>query len=131
MGVINLINSQAHAFGENNKRMLELICTFVSAIIANAIAHIKVRDQEKFRAMFEGVRLSILLIDPETMKIIDCNRHTEEWLGYNKEELVSMEDVFESFPHEYREKAKYIVSEIVEKNLQNSMNCHLQKKTGV
>lgn len=130
LGVINLSNTRAHAFRENNKRGLELICAFVSVIIANALAYIKIRDQEKFKAMFEGVRLSILLLDPETMKIIDCNRFTEEWLGYSKEELVSMEDVFESLPHEYREKAQDIVSEIIKKNTSEFYELSFIKKDG-
>lgn len=128
LGVINLSNTRPHAFGENNKRVLALICTFVSAIIANAIAYIKIRDQEKFKAMYEGVRLSIMLLDPEAMKIIDCNRHTEEWLGYSKEELISTEDVFERFPPEHREKAQHIVRGIVAKNTSDFYELSFIKK---
>jgi len=116
LGVINLSHSQPYAFNQNNKRIMELLCAFVSTIIGNAIDYIKVKDQEKFKAMFEGVRLSILLIDPETDRIIDCNRYTEEWLGYSKEELVSIEHVFDILPPGYRDKTEHILNEIIEKN---------------
>jgi len=110
--------------------VLELICAFVGSIIANAIAYIKVRDQEKFRVMFDGVRFSILLLDQETMKIIDCNGFTEEWLGYSKEELINMEDVFECLSYEYREKARYIVSEIIKKNTSEFCELSFTKQNG-
>ncbi len=76
LGVINLSHSQPHAFSQNNKRVMELLCAFVSSSIGNVIDYMKAKDHEKFRAMFEGVKLPILLIDPETSRIIDCNGYT-------------------------------------------------------
>jgi PAS domain S-box-containing protein len=38
--------------------------------------------------MFEGVRLSTLLIDLETEGIIYCNSHAEEWLGFSRDDYV-------------------------------------------
>ena len=130
LGVINLSHSQPHVFNQNTKRIMTLLCTFVSSIIGNAIDYIKVKVQEKFRAMFEGVRLSILIIDPGTCRIIDCNRYTEEWLGYNKEELVSIEHAFDILTPGYREKAEEILREIIEKNSSKLSEISFIKKDG-
>ena len=116
IGVINLSSSRAHAFKESHKRVLQLLCTFVSSIIAHAAAYIKARDQEKFEAMFEGVKFPILLLDPKTMKITECNNYTEEWLGYGREELLRKENVFEAVPPEHRDRALHIIREIRSKN---------------
>jgi len=116
IGVINLSSSRAHAFKESHKRVLQLLCTFVSSIIAHAAAYIKARDQEKFEAMFEGVKFPILLLDPKTMKITECNNYTEEWLGYGREELLRKENVFEAVPPEHRDRALHIIREIRSKH---------------
>jgi len=116
IGVINLSHTQPYAFSESKKRVMELLCTFVSSLIGNAIDYIKIKDQEKFQAMFEGVRLSIFLIDPETGKIVDCNRYAEEWLGYGKRELICMEDFFGMLSSDCQKKTEQIFKKIIEKN---------------
>ena len=116
LGVINLSHSQPGAFSQNNKRVMELLSAFSSTIIGNMIERIKVKDQEKFKVMFEGVRLSILLINLETNRIIDCNRYTEEWLGYNREELVQMKHAFEIVSQEFREEAVRVLNRTTESN---------------
>ena len=116
LGVINLSHTQPHVFSQSNQRIMDLLCTFVSSIIGNALDYIKVKDQENFKSMFEGVGIPILLVDPETNKIVDCNKYTEEWLGYNKKELFHTDHIFDIVPHEYREKVECIVNEIVKTN---------------
>ncbi len=116
LGVINLSHTQPYAFGENKRRVMELLCAFVSSLIGSAIDYIKMKDQEKFRAMFEGVKLSILLIDSKTSKIVDCNSHTEGWLGYGKKELIGTEDFFCILSNECREETKKMLNGIIEKN---------------
>ena len=66
--------------------------------------------------MFEGARIPILLVDPKTNNIVDCNGYAEEWLGYSKKELIQTDHIFNVVSHEYREKVECIVNEIVEKN---------------
>jgi PAS domain S-box-containing protein len=116
IGVINLSHTQPYAFSESKKRVLELLCTFVSSLIGNAIDYIKIKDQEKFKAMFEGVKLSIFLIDPEAGKIVDCNRYAEEWLGYSKRELIQIEGFSEMLSTDCQKKTKQIFKKIIEKN---------------
>ena len=130
LGVINLSHSQPHAFNQTNKRIIELLCAFVSSMLGNAIDYITIKDQEKLKAILEGIRLSILLIDPETSKIVDCNRYTEEWLGYSKEELLSKKHIFDILSPEYQERAKQIVHEIIEKNSPEFYEICVIKKDG-
>ncbi|MEE9504996.1 MAG: PAS domain S-box protein, partial [Thermodesulfobacteriota bacterium] len=115
-GVINLSHTQPHAFSQSNQRTMDLLCTLVSSIIGNAIDYIKVKDQGKFKSMFEGVRIPILLVDPKTNSIVGCNGYAEEWLGYSKKELIHTDHIFDIVPYEYREKVECILNEIVEKN---------------
>ncbi len=115
-GVINLSHAQPHAFSQSNQRIMDLLCAFVSSIIGNAIDYSKIKDQEKFKSMFEGVRIPILLVDPKTNRIIGCNGYAEEWLGYSKKELIQTDHIFNVVSHEYREKVECIVNEIVETN---------------
>ncbi len=130
LGVINLSHTQPHAFGENKRRVMELLCAFVSSIIGSAIDYIKMKDQEKFRAMFEGVKLSILLIDSKTSKIVDCNSHTEEWLGYGKKELIGTDDFFCILSNKCRRKASDVLDGIIEKNNSEFHELSFVKKDG-
>jgi len=116
LGVINISHTQPDAFSQNSRRALEILCIFASPVIGNAIEQIKLKDQEKFKAMFEGVRLSIMLIDPETSRIVDCNKYTEEWLGYSRKDLISLEQVFDLVHHGYRKKAKQILKKTLTKD---------------
>jgi PAS domain S-box-containing protein len=101
LGVVNISHTQPNAFNENSKRLMEILCGFVSNIIGNAMVHIK--NQQRFRSMFEGIPFSIIIIDPDRRKIIDCNPYTEKCFGYSKKELIQIEDVSAIVPSEYRE----------------------------
>lgn len=54
-------------------------------------------SESNFRAIFENAPEAIYIIDIETHRILDCNSFTVEWLGYSRQELLSMkvEDVLE------------------------------------
>jgi len=130
LGVINLSHTQPHAFSQSNKRIMDLLCALVSSIIGNAIDYIKVKDQEKFKSMFEGARIPILLVDPKTNNIVDCNGYAEEWLGYSKKELIHTDHIFDIVPHEYREKVECILNEIVENNSSKFSEVSFIRKDG-
>ena len=80
--------------------------------------------------MFEGVRLSILLIDSKTSKIVDCNNHTEGWLGYSKKELIETDDFFCVLSGECRKKASEVLNEIIKKNNSEFHELSFVKKDG-
>lgn len=130
LGVINLSHSHPYAFGENKRRVMELLCAFVSSLIGNAIDYVKIKDQEKFRAMFEGVRLSILLIHPKTSKIVDCNTHMEKWLGYAKNELIERDDFLGVVSDECRERAREMLHGTIDKNDSDFHELSFVKKDG-
>jgi PAS domain S-box-containing protein len=48
------------------------------------------RSEKNFRAIFETAPEPIYLIDVNTGRILDCNGFTLSWLGYSREELLSM-----------------------------------------
>ena len=43
-----------------------------------------------FRAVFEGVAGPVYIVDINTRQIINCNPFMTDWLGYNRQELLSM-----------------------------------------
>jgi len=102
LGVINLSNSQPHTFSNNDMRAITIFSAFVTSILNNAISYIEMKEsEEKFRAIFEGSRDAILIIDPISRKIIDCNKQTENWIGYSKKELLHMNHILEILPPDY------------------------------
>jgi len=53
-------------------------------------------SEANFRAIFESAPEAIYIFDIQTHQILDCNPYTIEWLGYPRQELLSMkvEDIF-------------------------------------
>jgi PAS domain S-box-containing protein len=54
-------------------------------------------SETNFRAIFENAPESIYIVDIDTHQIMDCNPFTVEWLGYSRQELLSMkvDDILE------------------------------------
>ncbi|MBM3299779.1 MAG: PAS domain S-box protein, partial [Deltaproteobacteria bacterium] len=48
------------------------------------------RTEAKFRAVFENAPEAVCIIDADTREILDCNPFMIQWLGYTREELLSM-----------------------------------------
>ena len=47
-------------------------------------------SEANFRAIFESAPEVIYIFDAETHQILDCNPFTIKWLGYMRQELLSM-----------------------------------------
>ncbi|MGA8572788.1 MAG: PAS domain S-box protein [Desulfobaccales bacterium] len=47
-------------------------------------------SRANFRAVFENAPEAILIVDGETHRILDCNDFVTKWLGYRREELLSL-----------------------------------------
>ena len=47
-------------------------------------------SEANFRAVIENAPEVIYIADAETLKILDCNPYTTQWLGYTRPELLSM-----------------------------------------
>jgi PAS domain S-box-containing protein len=48
------------------------------------------RTEAKFRAVFENAPEAVCIIDTDSRQILDCNPFFGQWLGYSREELLSM-----------------------------------------
>jgi len=48
------------------------------------------RTEASFRAVFENAPEAIYIIDADTRRILDCNPFTVRWLGYTRDELLTM-----------------------------------------
>ena len=47
-------------------------------------------SEANFRVIIENAPEAIYIGDAETLKILDCNSYTTQWLGYTRPELLSM-----------------------------------------
>lgn len=47
-------------------------------------------SEKNFRAVFENAPEAIFIMDAETRLILDCNPFVIDWLGYSRQELLSM-----------------------------------------
>ena len=47
-------------------------------------------SEANFRAIFESAPEAIYIFDAETHQILDCNPYTIKWLGYTRQELLSL-----------------------------------------
>lgn len=58
------------------------------------------KTESNFKAVFENIPEAIYIIDAETRRILDCNHFVHEWLGYSRQELISMrlDDLVDGFP---------------------------------
>ena len=123
LAVINLSNSQPNAFSDDDLRVMSIFSAFATSIFVNAISYIKVKEsEEKFRAIFEGARDALLIVDPLSRKIIDCNKQTENWLGYIRKELLQMDEILDLLPSDSKKEATQRFEEIVRKTGEESTN---------
>lgn len=47
-------------------------------------------SEANFRAIFENAPEAIYILDINTRRILDCNPYMQKWLGFSREELLSM-----------------------------------------
>ena len=78
-------------------------------------------SEANFRAIFENAPEAIYILDTDTQQILDCNPFTAEWLGYTRQELLSMqvEEILE------------IPSAHIQKNIQKAIDSgriHIQER---
>jgi PAS domain S-box-containing protein len=86
------------------KQALQIVITDISE---------KIESKEKYQHLFENSPYFILLIN-EDLKIIDCNKKTEEILGYPRDELIGKNilefELIISEKESIRERAKKILT---------------------
>jgi PAS domain S-box-containing protein len=128
LGVINLSHSEPDAFDEGTKRVMRILCSSVSSAIGNALTH--KRTEEKYKAMFEGVRFPVIIVNPETEKIVDCNRFTEDWLGRGSKELLGTIRLRDIIEPECRNEAARVLDQVVAKKWSGHCEMSFRGKNG-
>ena len=83
--------SEAIRYGVREKELL----TFVSQHIATAVerkraADALARSERQYRNLFENANDAVLIIDPDTRRILNANRRAGEAYGYEPADLVGM-----------------------------------------
>jgi PAS domain S-box-containing protein len=77
---------------ENSERKADILTNLLKE--ANAeferALDLVTRTEKNFRAVFESAPEAIYIIDSQTRRILDCNPFTINWLGYSREELLSI-----------------------------------------
>jgi PAS domain S-box-containing protein len=81
---------------ERKSDILTNLLKEASAEFEQTLEQIKI-SESNFRAIFENAPEAIYIIDAVTHQILDCNPFTVEWLGYSRQEILSMkvEDILE------------------------------------
>lgn len=83
------IKMELNARGEDELAILSR--TFNSMALAIKEREVSLRkSEERYRTLFEMANDAIYLIDPETYKIVDCNKKAGDLLGYSLDELKQM-----------------------------------------
>ena len=116
LGVVNLSSSQTNAFNDDDMRVMAIFSSFATSIFTNAVSYTELKEsEEKFRTIFEGARDALLIIDPHSAKIIDCNKQTVDWLGYTKKELLKMNHLADLFPPEHKKEEMLYFKKVFKK----------------
>jgi PAS domain S-box-containing protein len=84
----------------------------------------------RYRRLFEAARDGILIIDPDTRKIVDANPFMSEFLGYSHEELLGKE-LWEIGLLKDEEHSRVAFRELREKRFIRYENLPLQTKAGL
>lgn len=109
IGVVNLSHPEKNFFSENSRYLMHIACSIAGQIIGSALIHLQ--NEYRFREMFEKVPFAIIIIDPLSNKIIDCNQFAEQCFGYNKKELLDLPDITSLIVEEQRSLYQTIAAE--------------------
>ncbi|MFA6888123.1 MAG: PAS domain S-box protein [Candidatus Woesearchaeota archaeon] len=81
------------------------------------------QDEEKFKSLFNNVADAIIIADPKTRKLVDCNNSAESLLGYSREEILSLHaddlhptDLIKSTMDSFKQQAQGILTNVAAKN---------------
>lgn len=112
---------------ERKSDVLTNLLKEASAEFQQALEKVTV-SESNFRAIFENAPEAILIFCAKTRKILDCNSFTTHWLGYCRDELLSMR-VDDIVPEGSRA-IDYSVKSTTENGMVNILERPFQKKNG-
>ena len=97
---------------ERKSDILTNLLKEASAEFEHTLEQIKI-SESNFRAIFENAPEAIFIIDTDTHQILDCNSFTNEWLGYSRQELLTMqvEDILEPQTEGFLENIKKAIDD--------------------
>ena len=98
VGAFTLYASEPNAFDAEQVRLLEALSADLSyALDALNQEQLRIRteqalreSEERFRNMFERHNAVMLLVEPETGKVVDANPAAAEYYGYSRDQLRTM-----------------------------------------
>ncbi len=88
-GVLNVESTNGVRLSEADLQLMTALSEQVGIAIGRARLYAEAREsEERFRALFEHSPEAILLVDPETFTIVDCNKVACSMNGYSRQELI-------------------------------------------
>jgi diguanylate cyclase (GGDEF)-like protein/PAS domain S-box-containing protein len=84
VGVLQALSKEPGYFTDRDVRTLELLAVVVSAAMSHASSF---RALARFRAIYEGAAIAIVLVDRRG-RVVECNETLTELLGYGPAEVV-------------------------------------------
>ena len=130
-GVLIGHNLESRSFTDSEISLYQSFANQAAISISNAmnIASLQA-SEEKFRYLFENANDAIYLIDPESYRIVSCNRRASVLDGYSQEELVQMK-IIELHPENELDQLSAKCKEVIEKGSSNcATNLHHKRKDG-
>ncbi len=117
-------------WSESEVELLTEIAARIYTRIERARAEEKLRiSEERFRRLFESAKDGILILNPDTARIVDANPYIAELLGYSPAELIGKE-LWEIGLFKDIEKSKAAVQELQEKKYIRYEDLPLETKSG-
>jgi PAS domain S-box-containing protein len=108
----------------------ELILLAIEDVTERKLAEVAVQTSEvRYRRLFQTAKDGILILDAETLKIIDANPFMSELLGYSQDELLGKE-LFEIGLFRDRQASQAMYQELQEKGYIRYEHLPLQAKDG-
>ncbi len=93
IGVLIGHNRQTRDFTANEISLYQSFANLAGVSILNTMNFQSLQEsEEKFRQLFENANDAIYLIDPDSRRIVNCNRRATILDGYSKEELLQMKN---------------------------------------
>lgn len=83
-----IVEGNINSYSENNKKFTRGI--FRDVTDRKKIEQILRENREKYKALFEGVKDAIFVAEPQTRRLVGCNKAAEKLTGYTRKKILSM-----------------------------------------
>lgn len=112
IGAINLGATDKNIFTEDEKELLEVICTEIGTVIAKINTEIDLKEQKNnFQSLFGALNDMVFVLDHEG-NILQTNPIVSKKLGYTQDEMHSM-NIINLYPTVFSEIVKNMISSML------------------